>query len=134
MIPTINNILSADIEIETQPSLNYKMIFNKNSIVGTVDELEAMKQVIFKILSTERFQYVIYSQEYGIELQDLFGEPLSFVCAELEDRITDALIQDDRIESVSDFDFSLERKNEVLVTFMVHTIFGDVKAERKVNF
>lgn len=134
MIPTINNILSADIEIETQPSLNYKMIFNKNSIVGTVDELEAMKQVIFKILNTERFQYVIYSQEYGIELQDLFGEPLSFVCAELEDRITEALIQDDRIESVSDFDFSLERKNEVLVTFMVHTIFGDVEAERKVNF
>ena len=134
MIPITNNILSADIEIETQPSLNYKMIFNKNSIVGTVDELEAMKQVIFKILNTERFHYVIYSQEYGIELQDLFGEPLSFVCAELEDRITEALIQDDRIESVSDFDFSLERKNEVLVTFMVHTIFGDVEAERKVNF
>lgn len=134
MIPTTNNILSADIEIETQPSLNYKMVFNKDSIVGTVDELEAMKQVIFKILNTERFQYVIYSQEYGIELQDLFGEPMSFVCAELEDRITEALIQDDRIESVSDFDFSLERKDEVLVTFMVHTIFGDVEAERKVNF
>lgn len=134
MIPTANNILSADIEIETQPSLNYRMSFDRKSVAGTVDECEAMKQVIFKILNTERFNYVIYSQNYGIELNDLYGEPLSFVCAELEDRITEALIQDDRIESVSDFDFNLVRKGEVLATFTVRTIFGDVAAERKVNF
>lgn len=134
MIPTVNNILSAEIEIETQPSLNYRMFFDKDAVIGTVDELEAMKQVIFKILNTERFNYVIYSQNYGIELDDLFGEPLSFVCAELEDRITEALIQDDRIESVSDFDFSSDRKGEVLATFTVHTIFGDIESERKVNF
>lgn len=134
MIPTVNNILSTEIEIETQPSLNYRMFFDKDVVIGTVDDLKAMKQVVFKILNTERFNYVIYSQNYGIELDDLFGEPLSFVCAELIDRITDALVQDDRIESVSNFDFSLERKGEVLVTFTVHTIFGDVESERTVNF
>ncbi len=133
MIPA-NSILSADIEIETQPSLNYKMDFEKAAVTGTVDERAAMKQVIFKILNTERFNYPIYSQNYGIELNDLYGEPLSFVCAELEDRITEALIQDDRIESVSGFDFSSERKGEVLAKFTVHTIFGEIDAERMVNF
>ena len=133
MIPA-NSFLSEDIEIETQPSLNYRMIFDKDSVIGTVDERDAMKQVIFKILNTERFNYYIYSQNFGIELNDLLGEPLSFVCAELEDRITEALIQDDRIESVSDFNFDCPRKGEVLATFTVHTIFGDVTAERKVNF
>ncbi len=134
MIPTVNDILSTEIEIETQPSLNYKMFFDKKNVIGTVDELEAMKQVVFKILNTERFHYLIYSQNYGIELNDLFGEPLSFVCAELEDRITEALVQDDRIESVSDFDFVSEKKGEVLATFTVHTIFGELESERRVNF
>lgn len=133
MIPA-NSFLSEDIEIETQPSLNFRMIFDKDSVIGTVDERDAMKQVIFKILNTERFNYPIYSQNYGIELNDLYGEPLSFVCAELQDRITEALIQDDRIEFVSDFNFDYPRKGEVLATFTVHTIFGDVTAERTVNF
>ncbi len=133
MIPA-NSFLSEDIEIETQPSLNFRMLFDKDSVIGTVDERDAMKQVIFKILNTERFNYPIYSQNYGIELNDLYGEPLSFVCAELQDRITEALIQDDRIESVSDFNFDYPRKGEVLATFTVHTIFGDVTAERTVNF
>ncbi len=133
MIP-VNSVLSADIEIETQPSLNYKMDLEKGVVIGTVDGREAMKQVIFKILNTERFNYPIYSQNYGIELNDLYGEPLSFVCAELKDRIIDALIQDDRIESVSDFNFDCPQKGEVVVTFIVNTIFGEVEAERKVNF
>ena len=133
MIPSTNTILSTDIEIEQQPSLNYRMDFDRKTIIGTVDGREAMKQVVFKILNTERYDFIIYSWNYGIELKDLYGEPLSFVCAELIDRITEALVQDDRINSVSDFDFTFPKKGEVLVTFTVHTIFGDVQAERAVN-
>ncbi len=133
MIPSKNTILSTDIEIEQQPSLNYKMDFERKVIIGTVDEKEAMKQVVFKILNTERYDFIIYSWNYGIELKDLYGEPLPFVCAELIDRITEALVQDDRINSVTDFDFTFPQKGVVLVTFTVHTIFGDVKAERAVN-
>ena len=53
MIPSTNTILSTDIEIEQQPSLNYRMDFDRKTIIGTVDEKEAMKQVVFKILNTE---------------------------------------------------------------------------------
>lgn len=133
MIPSTNTILNTDIEIEQQASLNYKMQMVKEIIVGKCDKLEAMKQVVFKILNTERYQYIIYSWNYGIELMDLYGMPLDYVCAELQDRITEALIQDDRINSVSDFDFTFPRKGEILCTFKVHTVFGDIEAERQVT-
>ena len=133
MIPSINTILTTDIEVEQQPSLNYKMHYEKERVIGTVDKLEAMKQVVFKILNTERYDYIIYSWNYGIELKDLFGEPLSYVCCELQDRIKEALIQDDRINSVTDFDFTFPKKGEVLVTFKVHTIYGDIESERQVT-
>lgn len=134
MIPTTNTVLNIELEIQEQPSKNYKMYFDEEVINGFRDEIEAMKQVIFKILNTERYQYIIYSWNYGIELEDLFGEPVSYVCPELERRITEALVQDDRIESVDSFSFDLSQKRKVHVTFIVHTVFGDVEAERTVNY
>lgn len=101
---------------------------------GYIDDQEAMKQAIYKILNTERYQYVMYSQNYGVELLDLYGEPVSYVCPELERRITEALIWDERIESVDNFEFNISKKGEVLITFTAHTIFGDVVAEKVVNF
>lgn len=103
-------------------------------INGTCDGLDAMKQVIYKILNTERYQYPIYSWDYGVELSDLIGEPVSYVCAEIERRITEALTQDDRIESISDFEFDISKKHEVVCAFVVHTIFGDVENEQGVTY
>lgn len=134
MIPSMNNILSYDLEMETEPSVNYKMNIKQDIINGTVDELEAMKQVIYKILNTERYQYIIYSWNYGIELMDLFGMPVIYVIPELERRITEALIQDERIESVDDFEFDSSEKRTVKASFTVHTIFGDVQTEKVVNY
>ncbi len=134
MIPAVNDILSSGLELETAPSLDYGLVPPDDAVIGTVDGLDAMKPVVYKILNTERFGYTIYSQDYGIELEDLFGEPFSYVCLELRDRITEALTQDDRIEDVSGFEFSSAKKGEVTATFTVHTIFDDVDAERTVNF
>ncbi|MEN7878670.1 DUF2634 domain-containing protein, partial [Clostridioides difficile] len=68
----------------------------KSKIDGICDDVEALKQTIFLILNTERYQHLIYSWNYGVELNDLIGEPISFVIPELERRIKEALIQDDR--------------------------------------
>ena len=134
MIPSTNNILSYDLEMETEPSVNYKMNIKQDIINGTVDELEAMKQVIYKILNTERYQYIIYSWNYGIELMDLFGMPVIYVIPELERRITEALIQDERIESVDDFEFDSSEKRTVKASVTVHTIVGDVQTGEVVNY
>lgn len=133
MIPSTSAFLKSDFEIETQPTHTYKMNLESGSIRGYTDKLEAIKQAIYKILLTERYQYLMYSPNYGIETLDLYGEPLSYVCPELERRISEALLWDDRIESISDFEFDLSKKGSVQVSFTVHTRFGDVQAEREVN-
>lgn len=134
MIPSTTAFLEQDFEITEQPTHTYKMNLESNLIRGYTDGQEAMKQAIYKILNTERYQYVMYSWNYGIELLDLYGEPVSYVCPELERRITEALTWDDRIRTVDNFEFNISKKGEILVTFTAHTVFGDVVAEKVVNF
>lgn len=134
MIPSTNTILSSDLEVVKQPSKNYRMHLDRNIVNGSCDSLEAMKQVVFKILNTERYQHIIYSWDYGIELMDLFGEPVAYVCSELQRRITEALVQDDRIDSVDNFEFDVSEKRTVKAIFTVHTSFGDLESEKVVNF
>jgi phage baseplate assembly protein W len=134
MIPSTTAFLEQDFEITEQPTHTYKMNLESNLIRGYTDGQEAMKQAIYKILNTERYQYVMYSWNYGIELLDLYGEPVSYVCPELERRITEALTWDDRIQTVDNFEFNISKKGEILVTFIAHTVFGDVVAEKVVNF
>lgn len=131
MIPN-NDDLSLDFEIESQPSKTYKLNINDAIVAKSTDDLEAIKQAIYKILNTERYQYTIYSWNYGIELQDLFGMPLPYVYPELKRRITEALTWDDRIEEVTDFTFS-HKRGEISATFTVHTVAGDFEAERTVQ-
>lgn len=134
MIPSTVGFLDKDFEIEEQPSLTYRMQTEEKRIRGHTDGLEAVRQAIYKIIMTERYQYVMYSWNYGIELLDLFGEPVTYVCPELKRRISEALLWDGRIRSVDNFDFDFPQKGVVHVAFTVHTVFGDVQAERGVNF
>lgn len=133
MIPSTAEFMLHDFRIETQPTHTYKMLLDRSLVRGYTDGIEAMKQAVYKILFTERYRYIIYSGSYGIELLDLFGQPVSYVCPELERRITEALTWDDRIDGVDDFRFDFPKKGVVHVAFTVHTVFGDFKAERGVN-
>lgn len=133
MIPGKNGFLEQGFEIEEQPSRTYKMHLPQEVINGYGDEIAAIEQAIYKILNTERYEYIIYSRNYGVEFADLFGEPVTYVCPELERRIIEALTWDERITSVDGFSFDTEQKRVVKVSFVAHTIFGDIAAERAVN-
>lgn len=133
MIPSTIGFLDQDFEIEEQPSLTYKMDLNGYSVRGLADGREAMKQIVFKMLNTERYQYIMYPWWYGIETLDLYGEPVTYVCPELERRITEALLVDGRIGDVTDFEFDIETKGVVHVTFTVHTVYGEIEAEKEVT-
>ncbi|MFR5669470.1 MAG: Protein of unknown function (DUF2634) [Bacteriophage sp.] len=134
MIPSTTGFLGQDFEFEEQPTYTYKMNLDTGTIRGYTDGLDAMRQAIFKILQTERYQYVMYSWNYGVETLDLYGEPVSYVCPELERRITEALTWDERIKSVNNFEFDVIGKGAIHVSFVAHTVFGEVQAETKVNF
>ncbi len=118
----------------TQPSYTYHVRYESDGqIRGFCDGIDAMKQAIYKIINTERYQYIIYSWNYGIELRDLFGQPIPFVYAEVQRRIKEALLQDDRITAVTDFEFS-NNDGDVAVHFNVSTIYGDVTDIEKVVY
>ena len=122
----------ATIEKKTIPSLTWKINEERAEVRGTVDELEAMKQAVRKILQTERYRYAIYDWNYGIELEKLYGKNVTYVIPELKKRIEDALLADDRVTAVTDFSF-MQEKGSVTAEFMVHTIFGEITAERTVD-
>lgn len=132
MIPQ-NDGLRQDFTIaQRQPSATYKADFNRRKISGSIDEIEAVKQAIHLILNIERYQHLIYSWNYGIELSDLIGQPKEYAKSEIKRRIKEALMQDDRVLGVDAFVFE-ESRNSMHVTFSVDTIFGEVKADKEVE-
>lgn len=133
MIPNVDVELVSTFDInETLTTKTYFLDFEKGKIENFITEKEALKQAIFKILNTERYEYLIYSWDYGIELNDLYGQPLSFVLPELKRRITEALTQDDRIESVDAFYFEV-RKGKVYAEFTVYSIYGEIRETKVVS-
>lgn len=141
MLPNLN-LLTTYIDEDIYPTRTYRvrLLGNENStspvylnkVSGYTDGIDALKQTIYFILGTERYEYLIYSWDYGIELQDLFGKPMPYVIAEIKRRIIEALTMDDRITDVVDFQF--ERNREVLhVTFSVVSTLGNIPTELEVD-
>lgn len=128
------DLSESDFEVEEEQNTEtYKMHISLETINGKTDEQEAMIQAIYKILNTERYAYPIYSDNYGIELIDLIGEDAEWVCPELQRRIEEALLQDERIKEVSDFDFTIE-DDKIHVSFTASTIFGDTTVIKEVKY
>ena len=114
MIPQIDNALDTDlIEIISYPNLTYKC--NDYQIAGKVDDLEAIEQAIQHILSIERYAYLIYDDNYGVELEKYIGQDISFLEATIEDTLKEALTQDDRIVDVQVTNIKEEIVNQQLI-------------------
>ena len=108
---------------EIMPSKTFRLLEEEARAAGWIDGLDAVRQAIRLILSVERYEWLIHSWNYGVEFRDLFGKPLSFALPELERRIREALLQDDRITDVRDFTFTPGRGGKVTAAFTVATIF-----------
>ena len=130
MIPEVNEEIS-EIEVETQPSKTYFFDMDNGRIRGIADELEAVRQAVYLILNTERYDHLIYSWDYGVELKELIGEQKEYAYPEIKRCITEALLQDDRINAVDAFEFESGKKT-THVKFTVYTIFGNMEVETDV--
>ena len=118
--------------IEQQPNRTYKLDISRGRVKGVTEGADALLQAVYLILSVERYQYPIYSYNYGVELADLIGRPKDFVMSEAKRRITEALTQDDRISSVDGWKFENTPKS-LVVTFTVHSIYGDIETKKEVD-
>ena len=121
MIPKNNDT----IEIIKYPSYTYELNYRNGTITRKIDSLKAIEQAVYKILSTGRYENIIYSWDYGNELNKILGKPISYVIPEVERYIVEALKQDDRIQKVDNFSFYTIEKEKLLVKFQVVSDFGE---------
>lgn len=115
-----------DIEIVGEPSKTWIIDKNTNQIKGVDDGLMAMQQLVDVLLNTERYKWQIYTDNFGVELEDLPGQDRAFIEAELPRKIEDAMSVDERIESVQNFSFTQTEMGALVCTFDVFTVFGTV--------
>lgn len=118
-------------DVGIKPSKTYRL--NGDRLAGKIDGLEAVAQAVKLILSTERFRYLIYSNDYGVEMDELIGKPRSLVAGDIQRRIEEALGQDDRVTGVEDFELAFDGE-AAHIKFTATTQFGGITEERSVPF
>lgn len=106
----------------------WKLDLENNRFLGKIDGIEAVKQAVYFILNTERFQYMIFSPQYGVELQNLIGKNRQYVDMVVENRVREALTADSRIKGIANFSSAWNRTNLTL-TFTVNTAYGSAGIE-----
>lgn len=132
MIPAGGSIANTMVEEVQQPSRTYKLDFARGRVAGMTDGLDAVKQAAFKILQTDRYQYEIYSFNYGHELNRLIGGDPRLVRSEASRMIREALLQDDRITSVSDIQVMIG-EDSLMATFTVISDAGRFEQEVRIG-
>jgi hypothetical protein len=120
------------VSVESMPSLTWYINKDTNRIQGTVDNYDAVVQAVQVILNVERFRWQIYSPYSGMQWRGLIGEDPGYVAAELQRRIRDALMMDDRVTGIKDFKYTIA--DDVLTASLtVTTVYGDVQTTTEVN-
>ncbi len=132
MIPTGGSITNESIEYAEQPSLTWKLDAEKERIVGRLDGLESVKQAASKILQTQRFRHLIYTPDYGAELDKLIGMPPAFVKSEATRMLQEALTQDDRITGVENVQVTVAR-DSLLIEFTLVSNYGNLEMSQEVS-
>lgn len=116
-----------------QPTRTYAVDFANGRAVGFTDGVAAMRQAVFLILNTERFKHLIFSWDYGAELNTVIGADVQLAESELKRLIREALLQDERITAVDGFVFSSKKRGELSAEFTVTTIFGALDESLEVS-
>lgn len=134
LLPDNSITETSDVSVARQPNKTYRMQIEEEHIGGPlISEIRAVEQAVYKIINTERYRHVIYSWNYGVELSDLFGKPIPYVLPEIPRRIREALIQDDRIDDVTEFDLKYDKRGNVTAKFTVNSIYGDISMTTEVK-
>jgi len=103
----------------------------KDGKVATVIGLESLKLWIQKTLKTEKNKYKIYNtnnvEKYGVSLLEIITskQPISYIQAQVQTIVTEALTKNSDIKSVINFTF-IRDKRLLNCTFTVNTVYGSI--------
>lgn len=133
IISTLNEI-KPTLKLTYYPysSIDYK-VSQVDRIIGYTDNLEAIRQAIYHILSVERYTYLIYDDNYGVELEQYIGKDLDYIKATIEETLREALTYDLRILDVSVTEINQVSSDVVKINFNVYTIYGNLIMEVNIN-
>ena len=90
----------------------------------------ALEVWIYKALKTERFEYLAYSWQYGIELKPFIGKVMGVQerYSELRRVITECLMVNPYIKSIDSFSITSENRAELVrVHITLTTVYGEVE-------
>ena len=122
-----------DIDVISQPSLTYGIDLVNKKIRGKIDNADAMLQAVKKALLTERYAFVIYDGEYGVELQRFIGKDRDYCTADIERTVTECLSTDDRFVSLSDVTITPISNDSLEFSCVVNTTFGNIPLSTEVR-
>lgn len=112
-----------DLEETEIPTKTYRLNPDTNHIESMIDGVEALKQAIYKICSTELEEHLIYGFDYGVGFVDLIGTDFEYAKAKAMDTIEQGILKDDRFDSVI-FTNDYKEKNKLILEFTVITTEG----------
>ncbi|MGE1061797.1 DUF2634 domain-containing protein [Megasphaera paucivorans] len=102
-------------------------LYDGNGQHVLVDSAEAVKVWIYKALQTERYQYLAYSWQYGIEVKPFIGKVMSVQerYSELKRIIIECLMVNPYITSVDSVEFTTTG-DKVSCEVDITTVYGEV--------
>lgn len=126
------SLLPDGVQIVQQPSLTWSIDKDTNRIQGEFDGYQAVKQAVEIILNVERFRWQIYLPSSGMQWDGLIGQDPGYVASEVQRRILDALLMDDRVRGISNFEYTMSGE-DFSATLTVNTVYGAVPATVEVK-
>ena len=105
-------------------------LYDADGRLKIVEGDEAIKIWIYKALSTERFRYLAYSWQYGIELRPFIGKVMSVQqrYSEIKRVIVECLMVNPYIKSIDTIDIQHEG-DTVAISITLTTIYGEVSLD-----
>lgn len=113
----------------------YGLNFETGQLTGKIVEgVEAVRVWIWLCMHTERFRHAIYSADYGTSLEQYIGHVLSeeYINTDCESEVTDALLINEYIESIEDFE-AVRNSDSLNISFRVVTKFGSIGVDENVR-
>lgn len=125
-LPQADIDLSQGVVFQDQPSLTWIADPVTNRLRGRGDNYEAVRQAVEVIVNVERFRWQIYTPNFGTDFSGLLGNDPGFVASELQRRLADAFLPDNRILGISDFSYAFDG-TVLTAAVTVNTVFGPVE-------
>lgn len=108
----------AENEEEIEPSLTWKLDEKTKTIDEQTDGETALIQACYMILRTEFGAYEIFDL-YGLDLTECYGMDMEYAQIRAQAQIREALLRDDRIEDVEDFEWQIVGKDTLRMSCTV---------------